>query len=429
MIDTDGDMATSCDCRRAASTICLHQLVIERYYAEFEEPVLTGEEPSAFLIYTDHADLKYLFSVATASGSARHHSHKRTIVTSKFSGAWTCKSCPRIQYLLSCVNSLIIRDCRHIKAAQQNLEVLGFENGDTIKEAAEAFTKSRSKPIIRRCISHLPIQPPAWCRLPSDTITSNDSFHLLQNLPAIFGLNASARCSCGYESIGNHNQITKQSEIIIYTSTTALKHFVETIYCDACTNTHGRIGPDLGNYGILNWNNRIGFSHQLLNTYTSQFTRSETPFHAFYQSIQDEYLNAHSPVDFCDEEVFEYAWFAFIQLQEIQSSMECSICGPNPKVIIADGISVSFPSHHRTEGLRPPTASDREHAWVKLRKCSTKSTSFSGPKKSRKLIYEALDLPDRTARVEKLQLEIEDLRKLSVTLHLILVLTVVGRKR
>ena len=100
MINTDGDMATSCDCRRAASTICLHQLVIERYYAEFEEPVLTGEEPSAFLIYTNHADLKYLFSVATASGFARHHSHKRTIVTCKFPGAWTCKSCPHIQYLL-----------------------------------------------------------------------------------------------------------------------------------------------------------------------------------------------------------------------------------------------------------------------------------------------------------------------------------------
>ena len=189
---------------------------------------------------------------------------------------------------------------------------------------------------------------------------------------------------------------------------------METVYCHACSNTHGKIGPDLGEYGILNWNNKMGFSHQLLNAYTSQFTRSETPFNAFYHSIQDEYLNAHSSVEFCDDETFEYAWFAFIRLQEIESSMECSICGPNPKVVIADGISVSFPSHHRTDSLHPPTIPNKEVAWIRLPKSATKSTSFIGPNKNRVSIYQALDIPDCKIRVERLNVEIENLKQISV---------------
>lgn len=95
MVDTEGDMTTSCDCHGAVGPTCLHRLVIERFHDQFEDPVLDGEEPSAFLIYYNHNGLLYLFSVATKSGSARHHSHKRTIVTCNLSGKWGCKSCTR----------------------------------------------------------------------------------------------------------------------------------------------------------------------------------------------------------------------------------------------------------------------------------------------------------------------------------------------
>src|SRR5205814_5876087 len=191
------------------------------------------------------------------------------------------------------------------------------------------------------------------------------------------------------------------------------------VYCNACSNTHGKIGPDLSKYGILNGNNKLAFSHQFLNSYTSQFTHSETPFNAFHLSIQDEYLNAPSPVEFYDDEIFEYAWFAFIRLQEIESSMQCSRCGPNPKVVIADGISVSFPSHHRTESLRPPTEPNKEHVWVHLRKSATKSTSFIGPGKSRASIYQALDTSDCM---------IENLRQKSVLSHPTLGLQTLGSR-
>jgi hypothetical protein len=67
----------------------------------------------------------------------------------------------------------VTRDCRHIQTAQKNLETLpNFAQTTSITEAATIFTKSRTKPVVRRCISHLPIQPPAWCRLPSDKIAN-----------------------------------------------------------------------------------------------------------------------------------------------------------------------------------------------------------------------------------------------------------------
>ena len=413
MVDTEGNMTTSCDCRDSVGPNCLHCLVIERHHTEFEEPVLEGEEPNAFLIYNRRHELLYLFSVATASGSARHHSHKRTIVTCDISDKWSCKSCSRSQYKSFKCHFPNCRDCRHIQAAQKNLESLGFEANTTIKEASALFTRAHSNPVVRRCVSHLPIQTPAWCRLPSDTVINNVPVDSLQHLPSVLQLDATTRCSCGNDDIDDEVQMTTDS-FTLYTSTTAVQLRVETVYCRACSNTHGTIGPDLGQYGILNWNNKIGFSHQLLNAYTLQLTYSETPFNAYYRLIQGEYLSSQSPVAFCDDEIFEYAWFAFIRLQEIESTMECSRCGPNPKVVIADGISVSFPSHHRTESLRPPTVPNKEHAWVRLRKSATKNTCFIGPNKIRKSIYQALNISDCTIRLEMLQKTIENLKEISV---------------
>jgi hypothetical protein len=99
MIDTHGQMGASCDCHRASSASCLHILLIEQYHSQFDEPVLDGEEPAAFLVNLDYEGLQYLYSIASSSGSERHHSHKRTIVTCDLSMNWRCRSCPRLSYL------------------------------------------------------------------------------------------------------------------------------------------------------------------------------------------------------------------------------------------------------------------------------------------------------------------------------------------
>src|SRR5437762_9094037 len=195
-------------------------------------------------------------------------------------------------------------DCHHIQAAQKNLESLStLAQTTSIQEAAEVFTRSHTKPVIQCCMSYLPIPPPAWCQLPTDTpINKSQS----QSLPPVFTLDSSSHCSCGNSTYAD-DSMRMTNPFIVYTSTSALQHSIETVYCYACSNTHRRIGPDLGNYCILDWNNKIGFSHQLLNLYTTQFTHSETQFNAFYLTIQDEYLSNESSVEFCSNEIFKFA--------------------------------------------------------------------------------------------------------------------------
>jgi CxC4 like cysteine cluster associated with KDZ transposases len=219
--------------------------------------------------------------------------------------------------------------------------------------------------IAQRSVSYKPISPPEWCRLPSDRDDiPRISFQAGRNLPKEqrFILDSSSRCSCGAtaSSIDVHDSL-----LTIYTSLTAIVMTVETSYCPSCRNTKGRAGPDLGEYGVFNWNNRIAFSHELMNSYTSQFTTSETPMYAFHQTVMNAYLNERSPTQMCSLRTFLLAYFAFARLQLIESKMECLQCGLSPKVVIADGISVSFPKH-RVENLQPPTLSDKSKAHVKL---------------------------------------------------------------
>jgi hypothetical protein len=81
MPDTHSQVGASCDCHRVSSTACLHILLIEWYHEQFDEPILDGEQPAAFLVNLNYEDLQYLYSIASTSGSERHHSHKRIIMT------------------------------------------------------------------------------------------------------------------------------------------------------------------------------------------------------------------------------------------------------------------------------------------------------------------------------------------------------------
>ena len=236
-------------------------------------------------------------------------------------------------------------------------------------------------------VSYLPIGPPAWLQINGDQLKGRP-FRGGINLPEVFYLDDASRCSCGSRAPGIDPTI---SEVIIFTSTTAICKSIETAYCLLCRYTKGRVGPDLGEFGIFNWNNRYAFSHELMNNYTAQFTTSITPFFAFHQTILNTYLCEESPEPFVSLHVFCSAWFAFIRLQKLETNMQCSRCGPNPQIVIADGVSISFP-RHRVAGLRPPTSTDRSTALVRIRKRKTLQTSYQGPYKARLQFQKALEM-------------------------------------
>lgn len=99
MIDVNGKMESYCDCskKKTVTTTCIHRELVAAHGDGFLGSMTGLEEPQSYLICVDRETL--MFSVASNSGSATHHSHKRTIVT-KNRGAWHCRSCMKDRYNL-----------------------------------------------------------------------------------------------------------------------------------------------------------------------------------------------------------------------------------------------------------------------------------------------------------------------------------------
>jgi len=402
MPDEHGEIAYSCDCtkKQAFTFTCIHIQFVEQYPMEFGNALFEGEEPTSFLIRQERKT--WMFSIASQSGSSRHHSHKRVIVTLTGYDEWKCPSCVKKRYLsIPYPGAYFGRDCKHIAAAMDEYRLLfgspdmnPFNPGMISARAAARSVSSA------RAVSHFQIPPPQWCRLPQEKHLPTVAFQGGRKLPALFNLDSNSQCSCG--EIPQFREDVTVSNFFIYTSFMVITAEIETCYCPSCQNTRGRVGPDLREHGIFNWNNRFAFSHELMNSYTSHFTTSETPFYAFYQTIVNAYLCENSVISFCSERIFLCAWFAFVRLQTISSDMQCSQCGPNPAVVIADGISVSFPKQHRLAALQPPTVSDKSKAYVKLLRKPAKATCFVGPQKLRKRVLNALEEEDRSVGWDKL---------------------------
>ena len=299
--------------------------------------------------------------------------------------------------------SLTARDCQHIRAAEAESAVYGIDLNsiETFGFTTEADFVIASRNIKSKSVSHLPIMPPEWCRLPSEK-HQPIYFKCGIELPATFTLDSTSRCA--YGASGSLTDV-EVSELTVYWTSGVINRNVETRYCTVCRNTKGREGPDLGQWGILNWNNRIAFSHELMNSYISQFTASETPLYAFYQTTVNTYLCEEDCPPFCSLSTFLSAWFAFAELQQIGHTMQCAQCGVNPETVIADGISISFAKQKLT-GLRPPTIP--EDGLVNRRMIVTiaRTTCYIGSHKSRVAIQKAL--------AEREEIEVAKLNMLSI---------------
>jgi CxC4 like cysteine cluster associated with KDZ transposases len=285
-------------------------------------------------------------------------------------------------------------DCRHIKAAvlEHNKVYKDLGTASETSEALVAHIAARNMLIDdTKSVSHLLIPPPEWCGSPRDEMFPTTYFEGGRRLPPRFNLDVNLQCSCGETVISENDGM--YDTLLIYTSFMVLKAEIQTSHCKSCANTSGRIGPDLCEHGLFNYNNTIVFSHELMNSYTSQFTNSETLFNAFYNTILHSYKNESFVAPFCAEQTFKTAWYAFIKLQHTNSDMQCSQCGPNPEIVIADGVSISF-AKRQLGNLRPRTVSDQTTALVKLPRTSTRASCFIRPTRLITAIQKALDEPD-----------------------------------
>lgn len=143
---------------------------------------------------------------------------------------------------------------------------------------------------------------------------------------------------------------------VVFGSMRATQIEIEVRRCSTCRReSRQNAGPDLAELGLFNFNNRRIFTHELLNKFTSSMTAHETTFYGFCTVIRRSYVESGSAVDFCGDEAFRNAWFSFTRVQDLSDSFGCEICGPNPKVVIFDGVTAGFNTKHCTSTLRPPT--------------------------------------------------------------------------
>lgn len=177
-----------------------------------------------------------------------------------------------------------------------------------------------------------------------------------------------------------------KASCVVYTLLEAFVVEVELQPCPSAPAQHRRfIGPDARELGLFNLNNRIFFSHDLLDEYTSAFTSSETPFAAWISTVSRRYAAHGSIKRFVSEQVFRAAWFGYAQLQMLDGDMTCPECGEFPDNTIWDGVTLAFNQKHILSTLQPPTTLSPGDSPVRLSK-SIKKQQLIPDSKLRKTI-------------------------------------------
>ncbi|KAI0638143.1 hypothetical protein C8Q77DRAFT_412950 [Trametes polyzona] len=349
---------TACNCAHwKATNRCLHSAVLDDHVGELMVfPVIAPSPlpPAVFLHQTPFNDV-FVYSCISSPG--RYESGKRVIVSYQRDGRWHCQSCRYAQ------------SCKHVPHAVEHAALSGLvsDTQETTALQLDGANDTEGTLLVtvggrdeRRVghISYQRVRAPRWCALPQeDSASVRPPPDTLTSLP----LDALARCACG-TTLSSVPEDCRLHSFPLLSTLFRLTHRsdvqVQVLPCPTCNHCRRLIGPDLGNTGVFNWNNVYLFTHELLNAYTNAYTASETPFSAFCLTMRRQYEDHAPGMQFCSDETFVRAWFAFVQLQDLESSMKCPTCGPAPRIVIADGVSLATHASKLTPFVRPPTLTD-----------------------------------------------------------------------
>lgn len=182
----------------------------------------------------------------------------------------------------------------------------------------------------------------------------------LRDPPRLIKLDQDSSCNCrdGGRAWYDPEGPTVVKQCMVYTLLEAFAVDIELQPCPRCPpSSRKHIGPDPRNLGLFNFNNHRLFTHELLTDYTSAFTSSETPIDAWVRHTSRRYQQSGS--DFIGREVLMGAWFSFVRLMTLEPDEPakkcCPKCGPTPREIIWDGVSIAFGRKQVNNSLQPPT--------------------------------------------------------------------------
>ncbi|KAJ7131776.1 hypothetical protein C8R43DRAFT_1133710 [Mycena crocata] len=328
-----------------------------------------------------------LFTVASANKPTQLK--YRAIVThtgaSPDAGTWSCsKDSGKVA-------------CPHAAVAKDYLtKLVGDSEGVTaidqlnVQAAADTPVGSTRSPT---AVSHLPIMPPVWAFLDTDTVLYPRTSADLP--PPLIPLGDNARCRCG--ATVNPARPTTQFECTVYTLTRAVAATIEVQICHECSKgRRNYVGPDCRDIGIFNYNNRTLFSHALFDDYNAQYTASETPFASYTLSMSRRYQTMAS-IPFVSGNVLRAAWFLFADLQVLGNDMTCPQCGDHPNETIWDGVTLAFGRTKLSGSLCPPTALLANHP-VHSEVAPVKSLTMLADADLRKSVRKIVTTPAKAAK-------------------------------
>lgn len=340
-----------CSCK--ADSPCAHELahradaetfalVAPRYPHAFDLPsveyIASGSSP------------RLLFSVQQSQGFA--DSGKRCAVMLEAKGGWKCAA------------SGCRQECVHVRNAQKVAVELGrwqagpaAGDGEPANAGIVVDVQESSREV---AVSHKPRTAPVAYRMdiPHDRDLPVHRSGPPNDLPPQFPLEPDGRCRCGLlaAEAGLSTSDMGWSDFIVHTEHGAVKRRIQTAPCPRCKHARRRIGPDLAEYGLVNWNNGIGFARELFDGFLVDFSNKETTFSSFVKGVEARYLLHGSEYGFPQGgKTFERACYAFLRLVRLDSPMACRLCGSRPDVVICDGTSIGFASRMLGQALSPPT--------------------------------------------------------------------------
>ncbi|KAF8881979.1 hypothetical protein BD779DRAFT_1397130, partial [Infundibulicybe gibba] len=360
MTNIGAELIVVCLCpqARADNTNCFHTHFVREYQAEMF--------PRSDMFAKQHDDLPILFSRQEESqdldeNKRIHISHfstpsldnrgfKNRVVVSfegnnSGNGRWKCNRDPA-------QNCPHINACRHALQKYVSGNIEARDNGKMPNIALAPHIRPAGRGDM--AVSYLTIPPPRWVSLEGDPDFGPPRTPLHEP-PALIRLTETSTCCCSIPRCYYASSAPiRQRPCIIYGMTRSLSSSVEIQACQLCK--HRFIGPDCGQeLGIFNFNNRIMFTHDVLDDYTNNYTTSETPFSAWVSTTTRRYTIYESGRPFVSEKIFRSVWFAYVKLQYFGKDMICPTCGPCPDTTIWDGVTLAFHRKHLLPTLEPPT--------------------------------------------------------------------------
>lgn len=242
-------------------------------------------------------------------------------------------------------------------------------------------------------ISNRPVPPPIWAALPTDQALFPRP-RPVRVSPGRIALGREPSCLCRppTDDIIITDQVPGEINARLYTIVDVQDVEVQIYRCP-CPNKRCNIGPDTRTLGIFNYNNSKLFTHELLDEYTSLYTVSETPFHAFVVIMNRRYQTSGANMRFVTPDEFRAVWFAYARLLVFDHDFQCVSCGPHPKEVVFDGMVLAFSKIQRLASLRPPTTIDERYSPIRAGRRYPKSVRMIHTDVLRKDMLKVLRAP------------------------------------